>query len=140
MQEVILWNDDNTEYHVADVLVGTEGKGLVFEFQHSDISVETFISRTLFYMNLGYSVAWIFDYQDSGRPKCIFYEDNLADTNIFIISSTHSDRDYGFTPQRRQSFYGICCLRSATSSIQKTKIQFLDFPDRTSVQEPWERR
>ena len=31
MQEVILWNDDNTEYHVADVLVGTEDKGLIFE-------------------------------------------------------------------------------------------------------------
>ena len=75
MQEIVLWNDDKTEYHVADALVGIKGKGLVFEFQHSDMSVETFISRTQFYMNLGFSVVWIFDYQDSGRPKCIFYED-----------------------------------------------------------------
>lgn len=82
MQKVILWNDDNTEYHVADVLVGTEDKGLIFEFQHSDISVEAFISRTQFYMNLGYSVAWIFDYQDSGRPKCFFYEDTMFSDRI----------------------------------------------------------
>ena len=108
MQEVILWNDDNTEYHVADVLVGTKGKGLVFEFQHSDISVETFISRTQFYMNLGCSVVWIFDYQDSGHPKCIFYEDTVISERLKHVVWPGRDRVRIFDSEIMRMFIEGC--------------------------------
>lgn len=108
MQEVILWNDDNTEYHVADVLVGTKGNGLVFEFQHSDISAEIFISRTHFYMNLGYSVAWIFDYQDSSSPKCLFYEDIMASNHIKRVKWPGRDRVRVFDSEVMRGFIDDC--------------------------------
>lgn len=108
MQEVVLWNDDHTEYHVADVLVGRKGKGLVFEFQHSDISVETFISRTQFYMNLGCSVAWIFDYQDSSSPKCLFYENIMASNHIKHVIWPGKDRLRVFDSEVMRGFIDDC--------------------------------
>lgn len=108
MQEITLWNDDQTEFHVADVLVGNEGMGLVFEFQHSAIPVDTFICRTKFYMDLGYSVVWIFDYQNCDYPKCIYYEDAPFSERIKHVLWPGRDRVRFFDCETMRSFIEDC--------------------------------
>lgn len=105
MREIVLWDDDRTEYHVADVLVG---KGIVFEFQHSAISEKAFICRTQFYMNLGYSVTWIFDYQNSDCPKCIYYEDIPSPEHIKHVIWPGRDRVKFFDCEIMRAFIEDC--------------------------------
>lgn len=77
-REVIVHSKDKTEFHIADVLLETKRNHYVFEFQHSHISVQDFLERSSFYINLGYSLVWVFDLRDSSSgktPKCLYYED-----------------------------------------------------------------
>jgi len=79
-----------------------------FEFQHSDISVETFISRTQFYMNIGCSVVWIFDYQDSRRPKCIFYKNTVTSEHLKHVVWPGRDRVRIFDSEIMRAFIEDC--------------------------------
>ena len=108
MREVALWNDDKTEFHIADVLVGDKGDGTVFEFQHSDISVKEFIDRTKFYMSIGCSVVWIFDYQDRGRPKCMYYKDTEYSEQIKRVTWPGRDRVKLFDSEILRTFIEEC--------------------------------
>lgn len=71
--EVVVQSEEQSEYHIADVIL--ENSRYIFEFQHSPISVDDFVTRSIFYINLGYSLVWIFDYTDLDRPKYLYYED-----------------------------------------------------------------
>ncbi len=57
-QEIVIWNQAHTEYHVADIVLQTNEEKFVVEFQHSPISQKEFISRTKFYLECGYTVIW----------------------------------------------------------------------------------
>lgn len=108
MREVALWNGDKTEIHIADALVGDKGNGTVFEFQHSDISVEEFIDRTQFYMSIGYSVVWVFDYQDSNHPKCMYYKDTEYSEQIKRVAWPGRDRVKLFDSEILRTFIEEC--------------------------------
>ncbi len=47
------------EIHIADVYI--PAKEIVIEFQKSAISEEEFLSRTIFHLNKGRKIAWVFD-------------------------------------------------------------------------------
>lgn len=104
MREVALWNDDKTEFHIADALIGSNGEGTVFEFQHSNISVNEFLERTQFYMNIGYSVVWIFDYQHSEYPKCMYYQESGYSENVKRVTWPGRDRVRMFDSEVFRSF------------------------------------
>ncbi len=54
------FKDDYTgEVHIADVYL--KQSNTVIEFQHSPISVEEFKSRTLFHVNNGRRIVWVFE-------------------------------------------------------------------------------
>ena len=72
-QEQVIWNDTHTEFHIADVAFSYQGTPYVIEFQHSPISREDFLSRSSFYLSLGYMLVWIFDFCECKNPKRIFY-------------------------------------------------------------------
>lgn len=74
-REVVIYNSDNSEFHIADAFLSNQNGDYVFEFQHSSISVDEFLARSIFYLNLGYSLVWVFDLRDSNKPKCIYYQD-----------------------------------------------------------------
>lgn len=80
VQEIAIWNKMHTEYHIADVVLQSDGKKYVVEFQHSTISQKEFIARTEFYMECGYTVIWVFDFCECKSHKRIFvseYEDGI---------------------------------------------------------------
>lgn len=108
MREVALWNDEKAEFHIADALVGNKGNGTVFEFQHSDISAEVFLDRTQFYMNIGYSVVWVFDYQDSNHPKCMYYQDTEYSEKIKRVAWPGRDRVKIFDSEIMRTFIEEC--------------------------------
>lgn len=70
-QEVVLWNEGHEECHIADALL--KKRKTVFEFQHSAISRQEFVERSFFFLQMGYAVVWVFDFQDESKPKRIYY-------------------------------------------------------------------
>ena len=47
------------EIHIADVFI--ESSNTIIEFQHSPIQAEEYLSRTIFHLNNGRRIVWIFD-------------------------------------------------------------------------------
>lgn len=72
-QEVVVWNENGTVFHVADAIKQSQEGPIVYEFQHSPISGDDFIERSSYYLNLGYRLVWIFDYCTKSRPKNILF-------------------------------------------------------------------
>ena len=76
-QEVIVWNEDHSIFHIADVVIenSENENNYVYEFQHSTISPDAFIERSQYYLDLGYSLVWIFDYCTVDSPKIVFRDE-----------------------------------------------------------------
>ena len=72
-QEIIVWNHNKSKFRIADALISSNDGSYVFEFQHSSISADEFISKSSFYLSLGHRVIWIFNFTDCCHPKCLFY-------------------------------------------------------------------
>lgn len=53
-------DDDETITHIADICY----KNYVIEFQHSPMNPDTFDERTNFYLQAGYKLIWVFDWND----------------------------------------------------------------------------
>lgn len=53
--------------HIADICIGE----YIIEIQHSPMDPEVFWERTIFYMQAGYKVIWIFDWTDKFRNNHI---------------------------------------------------------------------
>lgn len=99
--EITVYNKERTEYHIADAFVHYKDKNYVFEFQHSPILSSEFISRTEFYLNLGCSVIWIFDYQP---PKCIYYKQEATSGRIREVHWPGIDRVRFFDSEILRTF------------------------------------
>lgn len=85
-QEVTVWNDSHSEVHFADVMFSYKGTGHVLEFQHSPITRKEFISRSSFYLGLGYKLTWIFDFCECEKPKKILYtRKNTTEHEIDLV-------------------------------------------------------
>lgn len=68
----------NGETHRADVLIDNT----VIEFQHSSITADEFEKRTIFFINAGYRIAWVFDVTKQYISKSIDY---LNEDNDFLF-------------------------------------------------------
>lgn len=66
-QEYKFHDDVNNEIHIADVYLKEDN--IVLEFQHSPISKEEFLSRTIFHIKNGRKIAWFFDESDKNPEK-----------------------------------------------------------------------
>lgn len=109
-QERVIWNADRSQYRIADVVVNRAITPIVFEFQHSNIRVNEFIERSKFYLDAGYSLAWIFNYRDYDKKpaKTIFYTeeyDRPRDCNIRRFYWPGNDRVRLFDSPDVQSFF-----------------------------------
>ena len=107
-REVIVHNEDQSEFHVADVLLKDDTRKCVFEFQHSSISIDEFLDRSSFYLKLGYSIIWVFDFRDANNPKYLYYEDVCADSRYRYIIWPGKDRIRLFDSHRIRSFLEKC--------------------------------
>ena len=58
-REVRFQDSKTGEIHIADVFI--ESSNTVIEFQHSPIQAEEYLSRTIFHLNNGRRIVWIFD-------------------------------------------------------------------------------
>lgn len=119
-REVIVYNEDKSEFHIADVLLETRQKHYVFEFQHSPISVPDFILRSSFYINLGYSLTWVFDLRDSSNgkePKRLYYEDLDYHIHYKHVIWPGRDRFKLFDSPRVLSFLEECMDSNINISI-----------------------
>lgn len=66
----VRFKDENTgEVHIADVFL--EYCNTVIEFQHSSISEEEFVSRTMFHIKSGRRIVWVFD-ESGSNPESEF--------------------------------------------------------------------
>lgn len=63
-QEVRFTDDKTGEVHIADVFLNDTNT--VLEFQKSPISDEEFLKRTIFHINHGHRIVWLFDESSSG--------------------------------------------------------------------------
>lgn len=83
VQELVIWNNSHTEFHIADVALQTDQKKYVIEFQHSAISQREFKKRSKFYIECGYTILWVFDFRECFPPKKVLiaeeYENNRVD-------------------------------------------------------------
>lgn len=93
MRECVVWNDDRRNFRIADILLDTSTGRVVFEFQFSPISPSEFYERTLFYINRGIKVIWIFNYATIQNPKKIFYT-YTANTDLRKAHFIWPGRDY----------------------------------------------
>lgn len=91
-QERIVWNKENTEYHIADVLFEYNDKTYVLEFQHSPISRREFDARSMFYLNLGYRLYWIFDFCECDTPKRIYISNVDSEAGLMTLEWPGRDR------------------------------------------------
>lgn len=94
-QEVTVWNDSHSEVHFADVMFSYKGTGHVLEFQHSPITRKEFISRSSFYLGLGYKLTWIFDFCECEKPKK-FYTRERIPLSMKLISCGRGVTEYAF--------------------------------------------
>lgn len=92
-RERVVWNEDKTEFRIADVLLETATDKVVFEFQFSPISANEFYERTLFYLKRGIKVIWIINYATIQNPKKILYT-NLTNTDLSKLHFVWPGRDY----------------------------------------------
>ena len=91
-QEIIVWNEQHTEFHIADVLVRTKNRSIVLEFQHSVISQSEFLQRCRFYKMCGHQVIWIFDFCECKNSKKILIADDQYDDNVVQLVWPGRDR------------------------------------------------
>lgn len=84
-REVIIWNQQHTEYHIADAVLEYGNQKYVVEFQHSPLSQKTFLERSDFYIQCGYRIIWVFDFCNPKRPKTIFIADDDDETTKHLI-------------------------------------------------------
>ena len=77
-REVVV--EHNGEKHRADVLIPDRhgGKSLVIEFQHSNMSIDEFVERNVFYKNAGYDIIWIFDMNNSDNVYKVSQDDKQS--------------------------------------------------------------
>lgn len=91
-QEMVVWNEDHTEYHVADVLLQNTNQKYVVEFQHSSIAQSEFLARSQFYINCGYQIIWVFDFCECKPQKQIYISDTGYENNIVRLAWPGKDR------------------------------------------------
>ena len=91
-REIIIWNSQHTEYHIADIALKTSSGAFVFEFQHSPISQTEFIARSSFYIKCGYSLIWIFDFCECKKYKRILIADKHLSKNACRLVWPGKDR------------------------------------------------
>ena len=84
-QEIIVRDDEHSEYHIADVVFNSGSKSYVVEFQHSTISYTDFVARTNYYVNQGYRMIWIFDFCNITPQKTMYYTEVEDSDWIHII-------------------------------------------------------
>lgn len=64
----VRFKDSNTgEIHIADIFI--ENSNTVIEFQHSPIKTEEYLSRTVFHLNNGRRIVWVFDESTDNHDK-----------------------------------------------------------------------
>lgn len=104
MREIAVYNDPATEFHIADIMfTGNSGKH-VFEFQHSSIPVDDFVNRSIFYINLGYSLTWVFDY----RNKFLYYTNIEYDESFKHFHWPGRDRVRFFESSKVRDLFNQC--------------------------------
>lgn len=91
-QEIVIWNEKHTEYHIADVVLQNGDIRYVVEFQYSAITQKDFIARSSFYMQCGYSLIWVFDFCECKKPKRILITDDKYDDNTIRLVWPGRDR------------------------------------------------
>ena len=116
-REVVIYNEDCSEFHIADIMVNARNTKYVFEFQHSSISPDVFLSRSKFYMKLGYSLIWVFDFRDPKRPKCLYYEDLYSSSRYKHVIWPSKDRVRWFDSLIIRSFLEECQNQGSNISI-----------------------
>lgn len=96
-QEYWLENADKSEKRRADVFI--EDSNTVIEFQHSPISVEEYTKRTLFHLNEGRRIVWIFDESKENPKKGD--RGKLRKDNLPVLDYPHNKLAYRWLHRRR---------------------------------------
>lgn len=116
-REVIVYNQNSTEIHIADILLNTTKGNHVFEFQHSPISPNEFVTRSRYYLNLGYHLHWVFDFRDPNLPKKLYYDNFGPNTKYCRIIWPGKDRIKLFKSEEVRSLFDECTFSEAPLSI-----------------------
>lgn len=85
--EVIIKDGDNN-YHIADILY----KNRIIELQHSSISSDDILKRSVFFYNKKYSIDWVLDYRE----------------NNFVFISEREIKANGYRKKRFDWFFNSC--------------------------------
>jgi len=117
-QEVRFKDENTGEIHIADVFIPETN--IVIEFQHSPISSEEFYSRSVFHINNGRRIAWIFD---ESKENCKenelgkFKPDDISFSNCdkFLYSDkkykwSHIHRSSLLSEALNSNFYQFCSV------------------------------
>lgn len=101
--------------HIADVFL--EESNTVIEFQHSPISAEEFKARTLFHMEEGRRIVWVFDESKEG------YKYGKLVKSEFGLSGSWIHQDYCFDwPRSPRKMIEFTCNRNRLDIINQFSI------------------
>lgn len=108
--------DENTkERHIADVFLTREN--IVIEFQHSPIQSDEFYSRSLFHINNGRKVIWVFDESkenpkenDKGRLRPEHYSSNNWIYKNLYFKWIRNPRSFLIKGLSIPNFYQNCAI------------------------------
>ncbi len=99
----VRFKDETTgEIHIADVYL--ESSKTVIEFQHSSIDIDEFRKRTLFHVNKGRRIVWVFD--ERGKdPDSEFGRFRKEEENRYL--SCYNDLHFKWMRSPRKMLSGI---------------------------------
>lgn len=132
-REITFKDEETGEIHRADIFV--KDANTVIEFQHSPISEEEFLSRTLFHLKGGRRIAWLFDESSSskgekayGRFKSLYVKPSNPTVNDWL-NEPYSQRSYkwlrnprsflekGPSIKKHAGIYSVCVYTGTEGDI-----------------------
>lgn len=118
--EVRFVDKETGEIHIADVFL--EASNTILEFQHSPISEEEFLSRTVFHIRNGRRIVWLFD-ESSSSKKSTFgrfkYDEDCywPDMQYKWLRNPRQFLANGPDLKKIYNFYSVCVFSGTEGDI-----------------------
>lgn len=119
--EVRFVDDETGEIHIADAFL--EGSNTVLEFQHSPISEQEFLSRTIFHLKNGRRIAWLFDESSTSKDSTFGrfrFDEDICLYGIPFYQWMRRPRQFllkGPDPKETYSAYSICVYTGTEGDV-----------------------
>ncbi len=128
-REFVFTNKETGEKHIADVFI--KEANTVLEFQYSSLKKKEFLDRTLFHINEGRRIAWLFDeswkdVDEESYNKKYYKNGKLAEENNWRAEGPYKNKCFRWLYRRKfveegppvyQTNYSVCLYTGAEEDV-----------------------